>query len=443
MIPEHVKEEIIKYRVKFVHLQFSDLFGILKAVTIPVSKLEEAIKHGVWFDGSSIEGFARIFESDMFLKLDLSTFNILPWSKDNGYTEARVICDILTPDMEPFMGDPRNILRKQVERAKKMGFDYFVAPEVEFFLMKRGEDGNIVPLPQDKAGYFDQTIDGATAVRHAMGIVLKGFGVEVEALHHEVANGQHEINFKYGEAISTADNTITFKYALKMVAKKMGLHATFMAKPFFGINGSGMHTNQSLFRDGHNSFFDSEDKYGLSDTARHFIAGQLAHIKAMNAITNPTVNSYKRLVVGYEAPVYISWGRTNRSALIRIPRVNREKPQTTRCELRCPDPTANPYLAYAVLLAAGLDGIEKNMQPPSPMEESTYELTQAEIESRGIDTVPQDLYGALHAFIKDDVIRGVLGDEIAKRYYDIKLEEWDDFRIHVSKWEQDRYMEVY
>lgn len=453
MSPDQIKEEIQKHKVRFIHLQFSDLFGILKAVTIPVTKLPEAIKNGVWFDGSSIEGFARIAESDMFLKLDTSTFNVIPWSKNNGYVEARILCDILTPDGDPFVGDPRYILRKQISRAQHMGFDYMVAPEIEFFLMKKNEDGTIEPLPHDRAGYFDQTIDGDAVVRHAMTTALQGFGMDVEALHHEVANGQHEINFKYSNALKTADNAITFKYALKMVAKKMGLHATFMAKPFFGINGSGMHTNQSLFsatdgsalggRGGDNAFFEANNKYSLSDTALQFIAGQLQHIKAMNAITNPTVNSYKRLVVGYEAPVYISWGRTNRSALIRIPRVNPNKANNTRCELRCPDPTCNPYLAFAVMLAAGLDGMEKNLPVPEPVEGSTYEMTPEEIVARGIDTLPQDLYGALRALYKDEVVKSVLGEEIFAKYYNIKMKEWDEYRINVSEWERERYLEVY
>jgi glutamine synthetase len=438
-----IREEVVKHKVKFVHLQFSDLLGVLKAVTIPINQLGDTIKYGKWFDGSSIDGFARISESDMFLKPDLDTFAIIPWTKGNGSTEARLICDVFTPDGKPFAGDPRQILKKQIARAKKLGYDYYVAPELEFFLMKRREDGTIETLPHDHAGYFDQTIDGATAVRHAMGTALSGFGMEVEALHHEVANGQHEINFKYGDALRAADNTITFKYALKMVAKKMDLHATFMAKPFYGINGSGMHTNQSLFKGNENAFYAEDKKYHLSDIALQFIAGQLGHIKGMNAIINPTVNSYKRLVVGYEAPVYISWGQTNRSALMRIPRVNPDKPQTTRCELRCPDPTCNPYLAYAVMLSAGLDGIENKLTAPEPIEESTYEMTPEEITNRGIDTVSRDLYGALLAMKEDKMLSQVLGEETARRYYEIKMSEWDDFRLKVTEWERERYLEIY
>lgn len=440
---EQIKEEIQKHNVRFVHLQFSDLLGMLKAVTVPVQQLGDVLKHGKWFDGSSIEGFARIAESDMFLKPDLSTFRIIPWSKSNGYAEARMICDVYKPDGEPFYGDPRYILKKQIARAEKMGFEYFVAPEIEFFLMARDGNGKVIPLPHDRAGYFDQTIDGAGVARNMMSMALQGFGMEVEAMHHEVADGQHEINFRYGDSLASADNTMTFKYALKMVAKKMGLYATFMAKPFFGINGSGMHTNQSLFRNKENAFYDGRNKYGLSEVALHFVAGQLLHVKGMSAITNPTVNSYKRLVVGYEAPVYISWGRTNRSALIRIPRVSAEKSSSTRCELRCPDPMCNPYLAFAVMLASGLDGIEKRMPPPPPVEESTYEMALKEIINRGIDTLPRDLYGALLSLKKDELLKSVLGEEIFQRYYDIKIKEWDEFRINVTEWERDRYLEVY
>lgn len=443
MLSEEIKKEIERHDVRFVHLQFSDLLGALKAVTIPVHQLPEAIENGKWFDGSSIDGFARISESDMFLRLDMSTFEVIPWTKGNGHTEARVICDSLLPDGSSFEGDPRHILRKQVEKAKEAGFDYCVAPEVEFFLMKRNEDGTLEKMPHDKGGYFDQTIDGDAATRHAMGIALGDFGIDVEALHHEVANGQHEINFKYDSPIKSADNTMTFKYVLKMVAKDLGLHATFMAKPFQGISGSGMHTNQSLFKGGKNAFFDGSRQYGLSELAEQFVAGQLRHIKAMNAIINPTVNSYKRLVAGYEAPVYVSWARTNRSALIRIPRVNPKSPDSTRCELRCPDPTCNPYLAYAVMLASGMDGIRNKLTPPKPVEESTYEMTPEEIVNRGIDTVPRNLGEALGELRKDELIRSVLGEEICKRYCDIKSAEWDEFRIHVTDWEKERYMEVY
>src|SRR3989339_478905 len=446
MSQAYTKEEILslceKERVKFVDLQFTDLLGQLKAVTIPVEKLEEGIDGNVWFDGSSIEGFARIFESDMYLKLDLSTFALLPWTKEGINVTARLFCDVYRPNGEPYESDPRYILKQQIARAESLGYKYFCGPELEFFLLKK-DNGNIVPLPHDNAGYFDQAIDAATEVRKEMTNALQELGIEVEALHHEVADGQHEIDFKYGDPLMTADNATTFKYTLKMIAAKYGLHETFMPKPFFGINGSGMHVHQSIFVGGNNAFYDAQAEYGLSLLARNFIAGQLKHIKAMNAILNPLVNSYKRLVAGYEAPVYLSWGQTNRSALIRVPRINPARPKATRVELRCPDPSANPYLAFAVMLAAGLDGIENEMMPPVPVEENVYEFTTEEMMNRGIDTLSADLYGSLHALAKDEVVKDVLGAVTYKKYHDIKMREWDEFRIHVTDWERERYLGVY
>lgn len=448
------KEEILslcqKNKVQFIDLQFTDLLGQLKAVTIPISKLSEAMDYNVWFDGSSIEGFARIFESDMYLKLDLSTFAIVPWTNglwvsrlaDPPYATARFICDVHTPTGEPYSSDPRYILKKQVERAKAKGYTFYAGPEMEFFLLPY-ECNKITPTPQDKGGYFDQIMDQAAEVRKEMTQVLLAFGIEVEALHHEVANGQQEIDFKYTDALAAADAVVTLKYTLKNIAHRHHLHATFMPKPFFGINGSGMHVHQSLFQNDQNLFFDSNNQYGLSGLAQNFLAGQLEHIRAMTAILNPLVNSYKRLVVGYEAPVYISWGRTNRSALIRVPRINPQKPKATRAELRSPDPSANPYLAFAVMLSAGLDGLEKQKTPPPPVEENVYELTDEEMKKRGIETLPPDLYGALRALAKDEVIKNVLGEEVFKKYYEIKMREWDEFRIRVTDWEKERYLEVY
>ncbi|MFA6427683.1 MAG: type I glutamate--ammonia ligase [Candidatus Magasanikbacteria bacterium] len=442
----YTKEEVLslceKERVKFVDLQFTDLLGQLKAVTIPIEKLGEGIDSNVWFDGSSIEGFARISESDMYLKLDLYTFAVLPWSKESVNVTARLFCDVYKPNGEPYESDPRYILKQQIARAERMGYVYYCGPELEFFLLKR-ENGNIVPMPHDHAGYFDQATDAATEVRKEMTNALQELGIEVEALHHEVADGQHEIDFKYGDPLTTADNATTFKYALKMIAAKHGLHATFMPKPFFGINGSGMHVHQSIFTGGNNAFYDANDAYGLSELARYFIAGQLKHIKAMNAVLNPLVNSYKRLVVGYEAPVYLSWGQTNRSALIRVPRINPARPKATRAELRCPDPSANPYLAFAVMLAAGLDGIENKLMPPTAVEESVYEFSEEDMKNRGIETLPADLYGSLRALAKDELIKNVLGDVTYAKYYAIKMKEWDEFRIYVTDWERDRYLGVY
>lgn len=443
---KYTKEEILaaceKDGVKFVDLEFSDLLGQLKAITIPVQQLDNAISSNVWFDGSSIEGFARISESDMYLKLDLDTFGVLPWTRGNGHTTARFICDVYRPDGEPYESDPRHILKMQIARATALGYEFNVGPELEFFLLKRENDA-IIPLPHDKAEYFDQVIDADSEVRKEMTTALQELGIVVEALHHEVANGQHEIDFRYGNPLATADNAMTFKLTLKMIAQKHGLHASFMPKPFFGINGSGMHVHQSMFRDGVNMFYEANGEYHLSDLAKNFIAGQLKHIKAMNAILNPIVNSYKRLVAGYEAPVYISWGQTNRSALVRIPRVNPNRPSATRAELRCPDPSANPYLAFAVMLAAGLDGIEQNLSLPTPVEESVYEMTSEEMLNRGIETLPADLYGALRALAKDEMVKEVLGEITYKKYYDIKMQEWDNFRMVVTDWEKANYLEKY
>lgn len=432
-----------EHNVQFVDMQFTDILGILKAITIPATKLEEALENNVWFDGSSVEGFTRIFESDMYLKPDTSTFAILPWTKGTGQVTARFICDVYMPDGTPFEGDPRYILKKQVERAEAMGYKYYVGPELEFFLFKMDEEGNPHPLPHDRGGYFDQTMDLAAKIRRDMTFGLQAMDVDVEALHHEVAVGQHEIDFKYDEAVKTADNAMTFKHVLKAIANLYDLHATFMPKPIAKINGSGMHVHQSLFKDGSNAFYDGSDQHGLSSLAKSFIAGQLSHIKALNAIINPTVNSYKRLVVGYEAPVYVAWATRNRSALMRIPKITSGRTSATRCELRCPDPTANPYLAFAVMLAAGLDGIEKNMTPPDAVEENIFEFTDAESARRGIGSVAGTLKEAIDSLEKDDVVRGVLGEHTFGKFYEAKSAEWDDYRVSVSKWEHDRYLELY
>lgn len=441
------KEEVLarseREKVKFVDLQFTDLFGQLKSITIPVQKLSEAIDNNVWFDGSSIEGFARIFESDMFLKLDLGTFAILPWTRENGNITARVICDVYKPDGEPYESDPRHILKNQMAKARVLGYSFNVGPELEFYLMKRDETGKIIPLPHDHAGYFDYSTDEAIEVRKDMTLALQEFGIEVEALHHEVGPGQHEIDFKYSDPLTTADAALTFKFALKQIARKHGLYVSFMPKPFFGLAGSGMHVHQSLFREGQNSFYDVNDAYHTSETCKKFIAGELLHIKAMNAVLNPTVNSYKRLVSGYEAPVYISWGQTNRSALVRIPRVNQDKPSATRAELRCPDPTANPYLAFAVMLSVGLDGLENSLTLPLPVEENVYEMTSEQMLNRGIDTLPASLYDSLKYFYNDPLMKEVFGDATFKKYYEIKMQEWESFRLSVTDWEKDNYLERY
>ncbi|MGA2623688.1 MAG: type I glutamate--ammonia ligase [Bacteroidota bacterium] len=431
-------------KVEFVQLQFTDLNGILKGVTVPFSKLQDSLEDGMWFDGSSIEGFTRIFESDMYLKLDLNTYAVIPWTRVSGRAVvARFMCDVYMPDGSPFEGDPRYILKKQLEKARKMGFVYNVGPELEFFLFRK-ENGKLLPLPHDTAGYFDQTTDLAMEIRQEMTSALHGFGIDVEALHHEVAFGQHEIDFRYADALTIADQASTFKYTLKYIASHNNLHATFMPKPIAGINGSGMHVHQSLFSpEGKNLFFDPKDSYHLSKTAKSFIQGQLTHIKGLNAILNPTVNSYKRLVVGYEAPVYIAWGQRNRSALIRIPRYTPGREKSVRAELRCPDPSANPYLAFAAMLAAGLDGIKKNMVPPTPVEENIYEFSDDEARKRKIDVLSRDLAEAIGYLEKDDIIRDALGEYVVGRFKDLKLKECDEYRMQVTPWEIDQYLEKY
>jgi glutamine synthetase len=436
-----VDELIRRNDIRFIRLQFSDIVGIAKHVTIPIGHWDTAITQGVWFDGSSIEGFARVAESDMYLVPDLTTFAVIPWEMD--LSTARVICDVYTPDGDPFDGDPRYVLRRQLERAAEMGFDYQVGPELEFFLFKRHASGDLLPLePHDVAGYFDVSTDQAHNVRRQMVDALQTMGINVEASHHEVASGQSEIDFRYDNALRTADSTMTLRVTLKGVAQKNGLHCTFMPKPIAGINGSGMHVHQSLWHmdGGETAMYDPNNDYGLSDVALHFIAGQLAHAPALTPIIAPLVNSYKRLVPGYEAPVYISWGRTNRSALIRIPRITTGRYRSTRCELRCPDPSANPYLAFAVMLAAGLDGIEKRLPPPPPAEENLYHMDGTRA---GLDTLPGDLGEAIEALQRDEVVQAALGQHVYERYVEAKTQEWDAYRLYVTRWELDRYLTLY
>ena len=441
------KEMVMKmaeeHGVQFVDMQFTDMDGILKAVTLPVHKLEDGIDNNVWFDGSSISGFTTITESDMILKPDLDTFVVLPWTMGSEDVTARLICDVLNPDGTPFEGDPRYILRKQMAEAKKLGLEAFMGPELEFFLFKLDANGQPTTEPHDNAGYFDQYTDEALGLRRDMAFALDMMGIEIERMHHEVAAGQSEINFKYTDALHTADNAVSYKLALKAVAKKHGLHATFMPKPVFGINGSGMHVHQSMssVTDGVNKFYDKAGTYGLSTLAQSYIAGQLMHIRAMNAVMNPTVNSYKRLVVGYEAPVNAAWGQRNRSALIRIPRISPAvAAKGARIELRCPDPSANPYLAFAVMMAAGLDGIKKGLVAPAPVEENIWELSPKQMKKMGIRTVAGNLKEAIDELEKDEVIRGALGEATFQKFYDAKLSEWEEFRTSVSKWETDRYL---
>jgi glutamine synthetase len=433
--------------IRFVQLQFTDILGHVKAVTIPIHRLEESVRHGTWFDGSSIEGFTRIAESDQYLMPDMATFAEIPWQPGSGSRgTARVICDVFTPNGEPFAGDPRFILRRQVERARRLGFVVNVGPELEFFLFRRGQDGRIEPLPHDQAGYFDSSTDLAGEIRQDMVDALEAFGIKVEASHHEVAVGQHEIDFEYSDAMTTADNAVTFKFALKAIAQQHGLYATFMPKPIHGINGSGMHAHQSLFSiaDGRNAFADAGAPYGLSDVARSYMAGILTHARGMISVLAPLVNSYKRLVPGYEAPTYLTWGRTNRSALIRVPMVSPGKSiEGTRAEVRCPDPSANPYLAFAAMIAAGLDGVERGLTLPEPVEESLFEMDAARIAEKGIRELPGTLGEALDELERDPVIRDALGEHVFSHYLEAKRAEWDEYRTQVTEWEVARYLDQY
>ncbi len=439
-----VLEKAKKDKVKFIQLHFTDIFGMIKSVTIPIAKFEESLDKGVWFDGSSIEGFTRIAESDMYLKPDPRTYALIPW--ETGHITARLICDVFNPDGKPFEGDPRYILKRACREAAKLGFRYNVGPELEFFLFQRNNNNTALkPVPQDIGGYFDfAPRDLASEVRRDAIYSLERFGLEVEMSHHEVAPGQHEIDFKYDDALRTADNAITLKFVIKSIAHSHNLHATFMPKPIFGINGSGMHVHQSLFdlRKKQNAFYDKADKYRLSETARRFIAGQLLHAKALSAVVSPTINSYKRLVSGYEAPVYICWAQINRSALIRIPKYSRGRKESTRAELRCPDPSANPYLAFAVMLTAGLDGIKRKSPLPEPVEEDVYEFNDSKLKELNIDTLPGSLYEALLELKKGETIFNSLGPHSKDIYFNAKMKEWDAYKIQVSRWELKQYLET-
>ncbi len=429
--------------VRFVSLQFTDILGTIKSVTIPVGRLEEALERGVWFDGSSIQGFARIYESDMVLRPDPNTYRVLPWSTPER-RRARLICDLYRPDGTPFAGDPRTVLRQALARAEEKGLYFNTGPELEFFLFKKNGDVPTQPVPHDVGGYFDfSPRDEAQRVRSDIILALEEMGMEVEASHHEVAAGQHEIDFRYADALTSADNAMTFKYTVKAIAATYGLYATFMPKPVFGINGSGMHTHQSMFdAQGNNLFYDPDDEYRLSRLAYHFIAGQLLHAPGLAAVVAPTVNSYKRLVPGYEAPAYICWAQINRSALIRIPRYSPGRENSTRAELRCPDPSCNPYLAFAVMLAAGLDGIERELEPPPPVNEDVYDFTEDDLRERAIGMLPGTLGEALQRLAEDEVVREALGDHVYRAFVRAKQAEWDDYRIRVTEWELERYLET-
>ncbi len=438
---ERVKED----DVKFVSLQFTDVTGSVKSLDMPVDQLKGALENGVWFDGSSVEGFARIQESDMHLRVDTDTYTVLPWTPAD-MRRARLICDIYYPDGGPFEGDPRGVLKRMIQKVSERGWVYNVGPEPEFFLFRRNGEGSIIhPVPHDVGGYFDfSPNDEAVRVRTELMSALSQMGLEIEVGHHEVALGQHEIDFRFTDALRTADNVLTLKYTVKAIAAQHGLVASFMPKPIFGMNGSGMHCHQSISNhQGVNLFFDQNDEFCLSDVAYGFIAGQLAHARSLSAVVAPTVNSYKRLVPGYEAPVYVGWAQTNRSALIRIPRYNKGMNNATRAELRCPDPACNPYLAFTVMMAAALDGIDNSMKPGEPLNNvNIYHLTEEERRDMGIEQLPGSLREALDVLDKDTVLKDALGPVTYEAFTRAKREEADAYRIHVTDWEVEHYLET-
>jgi len=437
-------KRVTEDNVKFISLQFSDVTGSVKSVDMPVGGLKDALADGVWFDGSSVEGFARIQESDMHLRLDPETYAVLTWTKPE-LRRARVFCDIYTPTGEPFEGDPRGRLRRLLATLERKGWSYNVGPEPEFFLFKGANGNGIHPTPHDNGGYFDFSSDDEAAhVRAALMEALGAMGLEVEVGHHEVARGQHEIDFRFANALKAADNILTLKYAVKAIANQHGLTASFMPKPVFGINGSGMHCHQSVFDSkGTNLFFDAKDSVHLSKLAYAFIAGQLAHARALAAVVAPTVNSYKRLVPGYEAPVYIGWAEQNRSALIRIPRYNEGRDKAVRAELRCPDPSSNPYLAFTAMLAAALDGLEKNMTPPAALNNvNLYHLSPEERKKLGVKELPGSLSEALIELDTDEVLKSALGASTYEAFVRAKWAEWDEYRLRVTDFEVERYLET-
>ncbi|NIM95949.1 MAG: glutamine synthetase [Anaerolineales bacterium] len=439
-----ILKRLIEDDVKFVCLQFTDVTGSVKSVDIPVGRMEKVLEEGAWFDGSSVEGFARIQESDMRLKPDLETYAVLPWGQPER-RRARIFCDIYLPDGSPFPGDPRGILKKVLSRLEKKEWQFNVGPEPEFFLLRKNGPETIHPVPHDVGGYFDfSASDEAHRVRSALMLALDSMGLEVEMGHHEVALGQHEIDFRFTDALRAADNVVTLKYTVKALAAQNDLLATFMPKPIFGINGSGMHTHQSIFTvKGKNVFFDPEDPFGLSKVAYGFIAGQLKHAPGIAAIVAPTVNSYKRIVPGYEAPVYICWAQINRSAMIRIPQPGVGRELSTRAELRFPDPSCNPYLAFAVMLAAGLDGIENELDCPAPVNDlNIYEMSEEELAELGVAQLPGSLAEALNELDKDQVLTETLGSDAYETFTRAKRAEWEAYCTRVTDWEVETYLEI-
>jgi len=444
MDKQELMERVVADGVRFISFQFTDVTGTVKSLDAPISRLAEAIDQGIWFDGSSVEGFARIQESDMRLVPDMETYAVLPWTPDT-MRRARLFCDIYNPDGTPFIGDPRGALRRALENLEKRGMKYMVGSEPEFFLFRRNGGTDIHPVPHDVGGYFDfSPSDEAVRVRTELMQALDSMGLEVEVGHHECALGQHEIDFHFSNALRSADNVLTLKYTVKAIAAQHGLIASFMPKPIFGIAGSGMHCHQSLFDlAGRNLFYAPDDPFNLSPLAYGFIGGQLQHARAFSAVTAPTINSYKRLVPGYEAPVYVGWAQTNRSALIRIPQKIAGMATAVRAELRCPDPSCNPYLAYLVMLASALDGIDNNIVPPEPLNNiNVYELTREERKAMNIIELPASLREALFELDGDTVLKNSLGNEIFEAFMRAKWAEWDDYRLNVMDWELSRYLET-
>ena len=442
MTRDEIMHIIKEKNVNFFRLQFVDIFGFLKNIALPLSQIEKALDGKIMFDGSSIEGFVRINESDMYLKPDYDTFVVMPWREKDGSNAARIICDVYKPDGTPFIGCPRNNLKRVLAEAKKLGYTMNVGTECEFFLFRRDEEGHPTTITDDVTGYFDvEPDDAGIDCRRAIIETLEEMGFEIEASHHEVAEGQHEINFKYADALTAADNTVTFKWVVRSIAAEFGLHATFMPKPVFGINGSGMHTNQSLFNlDGTNAFYDEKGPLELSPVAYKYIAGIMKNAKGFCAVTNPLVNSYKRLVAGYEAPVYVAWSASNRSALIRIPA---SRGMGTRTEVRCPDPACNPYLAFAMMLGAGLDGIKNDLPVPDAVNADIFEMTAAEKKEAGIASLPANLYEAVQELKASPIALEALGPHILEKYIEGKEQEWDSFRIAITDWEHKTYLSRY
>jgi glutamine synthetase len=442
---EYVLKTAKEHDVKFIRLWFTDILGMLKSFAITVEELEGALQEGMGFDGSSIEGFARIDESDMVALPDPDTFDLLPWRPREHRAVARMFCDILRPGGQPFEGDPRFVLKRNLKLAADLGYTYYVGPELEYFYFKQDPNDPTTPTTQvlDKGGYFDLTPrDAAVDMRKDTVIQLEEMGIGVEYSHHEVAHSQHEIDMRYTDALTMADNVMTYRLVVKEVAMQYGVYATFMPKPVFGMNGSGMHVHQSLFKGERNAFFDSNDPYHLSKIARSYIAGLLKHAPEITAVCNQFVNSYKRLVPGYEAPVYLSWARRNRSDLIRVPEYRPGKEKATRIEFRSPDPACNPYLAFSVMLAAGLEGIEKGYETPAPVEENVYEMSVKEREERGIGVLPASLLEAIQIAENSEVVRKALGDHVFEAFIQNKKIEWDEYRSQVTEFELDKYLPI-